>query len=137
VIMTLVSTSVLGDTISSLGLMIAFYYGLTGLACVWWFRKELRVGRGLVVRGVMPLLGGLTLLAFFFYGGSQFWKRNFGNTFWTLPFAPHWQIGGVFLTGAGALLVGVVLMLVYRAIRPAFFRGETLDEGSEALLPEG
>jgi amino acid transporter len=136
VVMTLVSTSVLGDTISSLGLMIAFYYGLTGLACAWWFRKELRWGWGLVVRGVMPLFGGLTLLAFFVYGASQFWKSNFGNTFWTLPFSPHWRIGGVFLTGSGALLVGVFLMLVYRAIRPAFFRGETLNEGFGLPVPE-
>jgi amino acid transporter len=136
VVMTLVSTSLLGDTISSLGLMIAFYYGLTGLACVWWFRKELRRGRALVVRGVMPLFGGVTLLAFFFYGASQFWKHNFGNTFWTLPFSPHWQIGGVFLTGSGALVLGVVLMLLYRAIRPAFFRGESLNEGFGLLAPE-
>ncbi len=129
VCMTVISTSVLGDTISSLGLMIAFYYGLTGLACVWWFRKQAQGVRDIVVRGAIPLFGGLILLAFFFYGASQFWKRNFGNTFWTLPFSPHWQIGGVFLTGSGALLLGVVLMLVYRAIRPAFFRGETLNEG--------
>ena len=65
VAMTLLSTNVLNDTISSLGLMIALYYGLTGLACAWWFRKALRgKGRDMVVRGVMPLSGGLTLLAF-------------------------------------------------------------------------
>ena len=44
VLMTIVSQNVLGDTISALGLMIAFYYGLTGFACVWWFRRDLRKG---------------------------------------------------------------------------------------------
>ena len=32
--MTLVSTNVLGDSILALGLGIAFYYGITGFACV-------------------------------------------------------------------------------------------------------
>ena len=39
--MTIVSENVLADTISAIGLMIAFYYGLTGFECVWWFRKDL------------------------------------------------------------------------------------------------
>ncbi len=32
--MTFVSADVLTDSISALGLVIAFYYGLTGFACV-------------------------------------------------------------------------------------------------------
>jgi hypothetical protein len=33
-------------------------------------------------------------------------------------------------------LVGVVLMFVYRAVSPPFFRGETLNAGTETLVPE-
>ena len=39
--MTLVSENVLGDTIAAVGLMIAFYYGLTGFAAVWFYRHSL------------------------------------------------------------------------------------------------
>ena len=34
------SEAVLTDTILSLGLMICFYYGLTAIGCVWYFRKS-------------------------------------------------------------------------------------------------
>ena len=137
VLMTAVSTSVLGDTISSLGLMIAFYYGLTGLACVWWFRRDLNKGfRHLLLKGILPGLGALILFFFFFYGAKQFWSKNYGSTFWTLPFSPHWQIGGVFLTGIGALVLGVVLMFIWRLVNPTFFRGETLDKDTAVLVHE-
>ena len=39
--LTLVSEDILFDSIAALGLMIAFYYGMTGFACVWYFRREL------------------------------------------------------------------------------------------------
>jgi amino acid transporter len=135
--MTLISTNLLGDTISSLGLMIAFYYGLTGLSCVWWFRKDLgRSRHDLLFKGILPGFGALVLFVFFFYGAQQFWSASYGSTFWTLPFPPHWEIGGVFLTGIGALVVGVVLMFIYRAVNPAFFRGETLNKETPILVPE-
>jgi amino acid transporter len=135
--MTFISTNVLSDTISSLGLMIAFYYGLTGLACVWWFRKDLRRSRhDLLVKGILPGFGALILFFFFFYGAKEFWSASYGSTYWTMPFPPHWQIGGVFLTGIGALLTGVVLMFIYRAVNPAVFRGETLNKDTPILVPE-
>lgn len=137
VVMTVISTNVLADTISSLGLMIAFYYGLTGLECGWWFRKDIaRGGKEALVKGVLPVGGGLVLFAFFFYGAKQFWNKAYGSTYWTIPFSPHWQIGGVFLTGAAALVLGVVLMFVYRAINPPFFKGETLGKDTPILVPE-
>ena len=39
VLLTLISTNMLADTIAAVGLLIAFYYGLTGFACVWYYRK--------------------------------------------------------------------------------------------------
>src|SRR5262249_36560495 len=41
VFLTIVSTDILGDSIAALGLMIAFYYGLTGYACIVYYRREL------------------------------------------------------------------------------------------------
>ncbi len=45
VLFTLVSTNLLTALIGSVGLMIAFYYGLTGFACVWFYRKDLTKNR--------------------------------------------------------------------------------------------
>ena len=64
--LTVVSANFLGDAILSIGLLIAFYYGITGLACVWYFRRRLSGSvRDLFLKGVLPALGGLIMLAAF------------------------------------------------------------------------
>ena len=135
VALTAISGNVLSDSIGSLGLAIAFYYGLTGLACFWYYLPLVRggqYGKTLWLRCVLPLLGAIILFAFFGYACHVFWAADYGNTFWTLPFSPHWAIGGVFLTGVGALLLGIPLMLIYRYVRPAYFRGETIPKSNAA-----
>jgi amino acid transporter len=118
--LTLVSSNVLADTVSSLGLLIAFYYGLTGFACAWYFRRTLtRSARHLLLRGVLPLLGGLILLAAFIRSAVDMFAEDFGET-------SFHGVGGVFLLGVGSLLLGVVVMVVVEVTMPAFFRGRTL-----------
>ncbi len=64
--LTLVSQDILGDTIAAVGLMIAFYYGLTGFACVWFYRHTMWAKpRDILMQGVIPFLGGLILLGAF------------------------------------------------------------------------
>jgi amino acid transporter len=124
--LTLVSENVLADSISATGLLIAFYYGLTGFACVWFYRRELR-GRGLWTKGVLPGLGGLMLLVAFVLSSIDYAAVDAGST--TIL-----GIGGVFVIGIGAIVLGAVLMFVYSRIAPAFFRGETLRPGTSDLL---
>jgi hypothetical protein len=40
----------------------------------------------------------------------------------------------VFILAVGLLLLGVVLMVVWRGRNPAFFRGETLRHDTPALI---
>src|SRR6185437_16177094 len=55
VLLTAASKNVLADSAASVGLLIAFYYGLTGFACVWFFRRSLLGSvRDLVTRGILP-----------------------------------------------------------------------------------
>ena len=57
--LTLISDDILADTIAAVGLMIAFYYGLTGFACVWFYRKTMwDKPRDILMQGVLPILGG-------------------------------------------------------------------------------
>ena len=135
-LLTQISTNVLADSIASLGLSIAFYYGLTGLTCAWHFAprafKPRSQGGGpatLWQRFVLPLVGALILFTFFGYGAYQFWNPDYGDTSWQMSFPPHWHIGGVFLIGIGSLILGIPLMYIYRAIRPAYFRGEVIKRG--------
>jgi len=124
--MTFLSENILADSIAAVGLMIAFYYGLTGFACAWYYRKSLSEStRTLVMRGILPLLGGIMLLGAFVSASIQYADPEYGYT-------KVLGIGGVFVLGIGTLLLGVVLMAVYNGIAPAFFRGETL-----AAMPAG
>jgi hypothetical protein len=82
------------------------------------------------MQGILPSLGGAIL---FFAMGWSFWldwKTTGADansyTSWLMPFPPHWRIGGVFLIGALALLLGVVLMVIWRVVSPPFFHRETL-----------
>jgi amino acid transporter len=138
VVMNYISAgSVIADAVSALGVMIAFYYGLTGFSCVWYYRSTLRdSARNLWIRGVLPLLGGLILWAALGYNLYYYWGPGNSYTSWKLGFWPHWDIGGVFLLDLLSLVLGVVLMLVYARVRPAFFRGEVLNRDTPTLVPE-
>ena len=72
VVMNYISAGqVIKDSVDALGVMIAFYYGLTGFACVWYYRKNLTSSlRNLVMQGILPLIGALIL---FFLLGWSFW----------------------------------------------------------------
>jgi hypothetical protein len=39
------SGSIIADAVTALGMLIAFYYGLTGFACAWYYRKNLDPAR--------------------------------------------------------------------------------------------
>jgi len=124
--MTKISSNVLTDTIGSLGLLIAFYYGLTGYACVWFYRKALRnTTSDLLNKGVAPLLGALGLTAMFVYGLGYYF--NAANTTTSVTIFGT-QLGLISVIGVSTLVLGVVLMVLWRIFRPAFFRGETLDK---------
>ena len=127
--LTLVSDNVLQDSILAVGILIAFYYGMTGFACAWEFRHDLRTPREVLMRFVLPLLGGILLLGVFIEACIQYADPAYG---YTVIFG----VGGVFVIGVGTLVLGAVLMLVYARIAPAFFRGETLREGTPDLLLE-
>ena len=127
--MTIISENVLIDTIYALGLMICFYYGLTAYACAWYFRHELRRSvKDLLVKGVMPLLGALILTAVFVQTAVDTLDPAYGSG------SSVFGVGSVFVIGIGLLLLGAVLMLVWRARHPAFFRGETLRQDTPSLV---
>ena len=46
-------------------------------------------------------------------------------------------VGGVFLTGVGALLLGVILMEIYRWIAPDFFTGRAVTPDPSVLIVDG
>jgi amino acid transporter len=131
---------VIGDAVIAIGLYIAFYYGLTGFACAWYYRKNLTSSaRNLWMQGILPVTGALIL---WFLGGWSIWldydvATANDYTMWTVPFI-HWQIGGAFVIAVAAGLVGLIFYLFCRFVTPgaAFFKKQTLTRATPTLVPD-
>ncbi|WP_064750495.1 APC family permease [Solirubrobacter soli] len=106
--LTVVSTNILFDSIAALGLMIAFYYGLTGFACAWYYRRALTHSlSGLLLAGVAPFVGGAILAFVFIRSCFDLGRADAGST-------TYFGIGSPLVIGVGFLLLGVVLMFIWR-----------------------
>jgi hypothetical protein len=106
--LTIVSQNMLYDSIAALGLMIAFYYGLTGFACAWYYRRTLftSLKRFLLV-GVAPFTGGAILLFVFVRSCIDLGRADAGST-------TYFGIGSPLVIGVGFLVLGAVLMGIWR-----------------------
>ena len=131
--LTLVSENILFDSIAALGLMIAFYYGITGFACAVYYRHQLtRSAKNFLMIGVAPVIGGLMLTGVFVKSCIDLSdpKNSTSGSSWL-------GVGPPLVIGLGALLLGVVLMVLWeRAGHSEFFerRAEVVDP---ALLTRG
>ena len=122
----LISENFLFDSLTALGLMIAFYYSLTGFACVVYYRRELRkTARNFIFIGLAPAIGAVLLGYIFIKALFNFSDpaNSYTGQEW-LGVAPPAVIG------VGMLLIGVVLLFAWRLYkREPFFkrRREVVD----------
>jgi amino acid transporter len=130
--------NVIADAVTSCGIYIAGYYGLTGFTCAWYYRRNLRTSaRNLWMQGILPVVGGIIL---YFLGGWSLWEdydvatENSYTTF-TIP-GLHWQIGGVFVIVFLSALVGFIFFVILRISQPDFFKGRTLTRATPTLVPD-
>ena len=130
-VLTFLSENALADSVASLGLAVAFYYGITAYACVWYFRRSLFTSvRNLFFRGIFPLLGAIAMTLAFGKSAYDMMAPDYGYT----AFGP---LGGVFVLGVGMLVLGIPLMLACWAFgTKRFFRGETLTATTEAAVTD-
>jgi amino acid transporter len=120
VVLLLLSSSVLEDSLTAIGFPICFYYGFTGVACAWYYRRDLGESvRNFLLLGLGPVIGGLILFAvgikaIFFYGhaANVSSKPILGITL------PLWM-------GIGGMILGVVIMIVSRPYFKEYFSRKT------------
>jgi amino acid transporter len=130
--------NVIADAVTSCGVFIAFYYGLTGFTCAWYYRRNLTSSaRNLWMQGILPVLGGLIL---YFLGGWSLWEdydvaTENSYTSFTVP-GIHWQLGGVFVIVFITSLIGIVFYLYLRFTQPPFFKRQTLTRATPTLVPD-
>jgi len=126
VLLTASSANVLADAASATGLLIAFYYGLTGLACVWLLRHEARGGaKALWTKTIVPGLGAVALLGAFAWSIKSYLPAS-------SSYSSAFGLGGVFLIGAGALLLGALLLALAASRRGPFFTRTRAQVGTLA-----
>ena len=114
----LISDNVLYDAVAGLGMMIAFYYGITGFACPVYFRRELHSRpRPILLAGVAPIIGGIVLFWALYKSIADGVNPNpADSTIWLGHFSPSVVIG------VGFFLIGFVLMFGMWTADKTFFR---------------
>jgi amino acid transporter len=120
------SQNFLYDSLTALSLMIAFYYALTGVACAVYYRRELTKSvKNFIFIGVGPLVGAAILAFLFVKAVLEYSKTDqsySGDALFGLAIPA--------VLGLGLILLGVILMLFWRAGgHERFFsrRPETVD----------
>ncbi len=114
--LTVLSTDVLTDSITALGLVIALYYGLTGSACVIFYRQEIfrSVGK-FISMGVLPAAGAMIMFALLV-------KACLAPGEATTSKLAMFGVGGPVIIAAAAVVTGLLLMLFAQHGTPDFFR---------------
>ncbi len=127
VALKLTSENVYYDALTALGLMIAFYYGITGYAAAIYYRKVMfRSAKDFVGMGVLPLVGAL-ILTWAFVQSVIDLASPLSSYTCTDPEDPAtcanlFGIGVPLALSIGFLIVGVVLMVLWRMKSPEFFQ---------------
>jgi amino acid transporter len=134
----LISENFLFDSLSALSLMIAFYYSLTGFACVIYYRRELTKSlKNFVFIGVAPFIGAVLL-------GYLFFKAliDYSDPAASYTGASWFGIAPPAVIGVGFILLGFVLLFAWRRHQkePFFKRHREVADPSvlegRAAVPE-
>jgi amino acid transporter len=130
IVLLLLSSSVLEDSLTAIGFPICFYYGFTGIACAWYYRRDLGESvRNFLLLGLGPVIGGVILFgvgikALFYYGHAEnvSSKPILGITL------PLWM-------GIGGMILGAVILVISRPYFKQFFSRKT-ETAPPGLLKE-
>jgi amino acid transporter len=110
--------SIFANLILDIGVLVALYYGITGIACAWAFRKVLLSSTSrFIFAGVLPFLGGVYLLLIGYALIAPV----------SLPFgqSPDW---GTSLPILITIVLGVPLVILAKATaRSDFFQEKTVS----------
>jgi amino acid transporter len=105
-----------GNLILEIGVLVAFYYGITGISCAWAFRKVLLTSPSLfLLAGLLPIIGGI----FLFWIGYE------------VVFPPGVAFGDAISTAAPVLItfgIGIPLTVIAALVnKNGFFKEKTVS----------
>jgi amino acid transporter len=121
IVMTLISESILLDSLAALSLLVALYYALTGFSCAVYFRRRWSNGwRDALMLGVSPLLGAsaLTYVLIRTAIDQSDPINSAGGTAWL-------GVGAPLAIAVVIVLLGIIGAVVSRMVSPEFFTRKT------------
>ena len=108
-------TDAYNASIAAVGMAIAVYYGVSGLSCIWYFRRHLfNSAKNFLLIGVLPGFGGAVLIYVFC---KTVWDARNADYGYGLLLG----VGTVLVIGTLLLVVGVPLMVWCSVKYPKFF----------------
>ncbi|MGZ4287645.1 MAG: APC family permease [Solirubrobacteraceae bacterium] len=126
--------NLIADAFTSLSLTIAFYYGITGFACVFYYRKHLFDSiRNFVMIGVLPMVGALILTWVLIKAVIDYSKPHSGYA------KPFLGIGSPIAIALLTIILGLLAMIYMRVTAPEFFKRKpsVVDPAIVAHAPAG
>ena len=125
-----ISETAMLDTLSSLGILVAFYYSLTGIACVVYYRRHVRQSiKGFLMVGVGPIIGSAGLVFMLVAAVQSLWDpaNSASGVAWAGLSPP-------LVIAAAMFGIGVLVLVIRRITAPAFFTS-TPPERADILKP--
>ena len=120
ILLSATSQNLIADAFTSLALTIAFYYGITGYACAWFYRKHLFTSaKNFLYLAFLPLLGGVILTWVFVKACIDYSKPDGGYA------SPLFGIGAPVIITIFMILLGLGILITQRINNPEFFRRKT------------
>jgi amino acid transporter len=112
--------NLIADAFTSLSLTIAFYYGITGFACVVYYRRHLFDNlKNFLLIGVLPAVGGAILTWVLVKAVIDYSKADGGYA------KPFLGIGSPVAIALLTIILGLIGMFIQRLWMPEFFRRKT------------
>jgi len=113
-------TNLIADAFTSLSLTIAFYYGITGVACTWFYRHHLlKSAKSFLYLGVLPLTGSAILGYVFVKAVKDYSAKTGGSA------KPFIGVGAPVVITSVTIIIGIALMVAQWINNPEFFRRKT------------
>lgn len=133
-IVSSISENAMVDTLSSLGILVAFYYSITGLACVFYYRKHIKGSlKGFFLVGVGPILGSIGL-GFMLVVGI----RSVSDPADSASGVPWLGLAPPLAIAALMMLIAMTVLVIRRLRAPAFFRsGREIANRAQSPFPLG
>jgi amino acid transporter len=117
VLLSALSENLIADAFTSLSLTIAFYYGITGLACTWFYRRHLFASaRNFLYLGFLPMLGAIILSYVFVKATIEYSASDGGYA------KAVFGIGSPVVITIVMIVLGLALLIYQHATQPDFFK---------------